>query len=349
MWYYLTYFILTLLISFALSHLSIRFCRQFEIYDYPTRRKQHLYPMPHLGGVAIFVSFWVVFAAAYSLSDVIQNELYGKILFLFAASTIVFLTGLLDDLKNLTFVHKITGQLLAAMVVIAAGFTIPRFYIPFWGSIELGWVTYPVTTLWIVVLSNSINLIDGVDGLAGSVSFVVCFGMFLTGLLLGVESVVAVMVCLAGAIAGFLFLNNHPAKLFMGDSGSLFLGFMFSLMAVICPIKSYTAVAMFIPLVAVGVPLIEVAVTFTRRTIAGQRFYIADNRHIYNYLLDYGFSQTGMLATLCGVSLAFTAFIPALFWFDRRKVFSIFITFILILFFAFFVLKLKRNQGRQDG
>jgi UDP-N-acetylmuramyl pentapeptide phosphotransferase/UDP-N-acetylglucosamine-1-phosphate transferase len=132
----------------------------------------------------------------------------------------------------------------------------------------------------------------------------------------------------------------------MGDSGSLFIGFLFSMLAVICPIKSFTAVAMFVPLVAVGVPLSEVLVTFVRRTLSGQKFYVADNRHIYNYLLDYGFSQKTTLGILIAVSLAFTAFIPASFWFDRRKVFSIFATFILILFASFFVLKLKRSQGR---
>jgi UDP-GlcNAc:undecaprenyl-phosphate GlcNAc-1-phosphate transferase len=155
-----------------------------------------------------------------------------------------------------------------------------------------------------------------------------------------------ITVCLAGSILGFLVLNRPPARLFMGDSGSLFLGFIFSLLAVICPIKSYTAVAMFVPLVAVGVPLTEVGVTFIRRTLARQRFYIADNRHIYNYLQEFGMSPGAVVLTLCGVSLALTAFIPALFWFDRKKVFSIFVLFLLTLLVLFFVLKLRRSESR---
>jgi UDP-GlcNAc:undecaprenyl-phosphate GlcNAc-1-phosphate transferase len=346
---YLPYLASALGLSLALSFASIRFCKHFGLYDFPNRRKQHRYPMPHLGGVAIFISFWIVFGVAYSTFDGIRLELNYKIWAIFAASLVVFTTGLVDDLKNLTYVHKILGQLLGAAIILAAGFIIPRFHIPFWGSIELGWLAYPVTALWIVVLSNSINLIDGMDGLAGSVSITVCFGMFLTGFLLSVVSVQVITICLAGSVIGFLLLNKPPAKLFMGDSGSLFLGFIFSLMAVICPIKSYTAVAMFVPLLAVGVPLIEVVVTFLRRTVTGQRFYVADNRHIYNFLQDYGVSPAGTLLVLCGVSLAFTAFVPALFWFDRKKVFSIFVMFILILFIWFFVLKLRRNQGQQDG
>jgi UDP-GlcNAc:undecaprenyl-phosphate GlcNAc-1-phosphate transferase len=305
--------------------------------------------MPHLGGMAIFASYWLVFGLAYHLSDGVQSELSHRVLVLFAASFVVFATGLLDDLRGLTYVHKILGQLLAAVIIMSVGFTIPRFHIPFWGSIELGWAAYPVTALWIVILSNSINLIDGMDGLAGSVSVIVCAGLFLTGTLLGVESVQLIPVCLAGSLIGFLVLNWPAARLFMGDSGSLFLGFTFSLLAVICPIKSYTAVAMFVPLVAVGVPLIEVVATFVRRTVAGQKFYVADNRHIYNYLLECGFSPVGTVIALSSVSLAFTAFVPALFWFDRKKVFSIFVLFILILLVSFFVLKLRRSQGYRDG
>jgi len=343
---YLLYFATALVGGVLLSLVSIQVCRRLGVFDMPTARKRHQIPMPHLGGAAIFISFWIVFAVAAQASAVIQEELSGRLLVIFLASLVVFLTGLVDDLRNLSFLHKLLGQLAAAAIVMLGGFTIPMFHIPFSGAVELGWVAYPVTTLWIVVLSNSVNLVDGMDGLAGSISLTVCFGMLLTGVLLEVESVVAITVCLAGAVVGFMFFNKPPAKLFMGDSGSLFLGFMFSMLAVICPIKSFTAVAMFVPLVAVGVPLTEVIVTFIRRSVTGQRFYVADNRHIYNYLLDYGFSQKATLAILSGVSLAFTAFIPALFWFDRLKVFSIFATFILILFASSFVLKLKHSQGR---
>lgn len=345
---YVCIFASALAAGLLLSFLAIRFSDRFEIYDYPTRRKQHLRPMPHLGGVAIFIAFWSVFAIAYSLSETVQAELSNRILVIFAASSVVFLTGLIDDLRNIGYKSKILGQLLAATIIMAGGFTIPRFHVPFWGSIELGWTTYLVTAIWIVVLSNSVNLIDGMDGLAGTVSVVVCFGMFVTGMLLSVETVEVVTVCLAGALIGFLHHNKPPARLFMGDSGSLFLGFMFSLLAVICPIKSYTAVAMFVPLVAVGVPLIEVAVTFIRRTVTGRKFYVADNRHIYNYLQDYGLSTGTTISLLGGVSLAFTAFVPALFWFDRKKVFSIFTMFILLLFVMFFVLRLKRSRDRRN-
>ncbi len=338
---------IALILGFSGAYLAIGFCERYSYLDYPTRRKQHLYPIPHLGGIALYIAFWVAFGIGYSFSDVIRLELEYKLPLLFLASTIVFLTGLIDDLIDLTHLHKIAGQLAAALVVLAAGFVIPRFHIPFWGSIELDWwAAYPVTIVWIVVLSNSINLIDGSDGLAASVSIVVCLGFLITGVLLDVQTVIVVSICLGAALIGFLVFNWPPAKLFMGDSGSLFLGFIFALEAVICPIKSYAAVAMFVPLVAVGVPLIEVAVTFVRRTISGQRFYVADNRHIYNYLMDYGLGPKQTIYILSGVSLALTAFIPALFWFDRKKVFSIFVLFLLTLLVLFFVLKLRRSESR---
>lgn len=347
--WYLPLFIIALLVSFGLSHVVLRICIRYRAFDHPDQRKLHAKPIPHLGGIALFVSFWIMFLAASWHFDAINIELSGKMWALFLASAVILATGIVDDLKNLNFVGKISGQLIAAGIMIAAGFLIPRFYIPFWGSIELGWFAYPMTAAWIIVLSNSINLIDGLDGLAGSVSVSVCFGMFVTGLLLGVETVIVTTVCLSGAIVGFLILNRPPARLFMGDSGSLFIGFMFAVLAVICPIKSYTAVAMFVPLVAVGVPLIEVAVTLIRRTASGQRFYEADNRHIHNYLVNLGFSREKTVMILTVISLALTAFVPALFWFDRKRVFSIFIAFLVILFVSFFVLRLKHVQDRVDG
>ncbi len=346
---YLPLFAFAVLLSFGMSHLVIRLSVRYHLFDYPDQRKLHVRPTPHLGGVALFVSFWVIFLLASLHFDSINQELSGKMWALFLASAVILATGIVDDLKNLNFVEKLTGQVIAAGIIIAAGFTIPRFHIPFWGSLELGWLSYPMTFAWIIVLSNSINLIDGLDGLAGSVSVSVCFGLFLTGLLLGVETVIATTVCLSGSLVGFLILNRPPAKLFMGDSGALFIGFMFSVLAVICPVKSYTAVAMFVPLVAVGVPLIEVAVTMVRRTASGQRFYVADNRHIYNYLVNLGFSPEKTVIILTSVSFALTVFVPALFWFDRKRVFSIFLAFLLLLFFLFFVLRLKHGQGWVNG
>jgi len=271
---YVVMFLSAAVLGFALSAASIRFSRRFGMFDHPTARKSHAAPMPHFGGVAIFVSFTAVFGFAAIRSDVVTSELAGQLPALAAASLVVFATGLIDDVKPLGVLAKLSGQVVAAAIIIGAGFVIPRFHIPFWGGIELGWVSYPVTALWIVTLSNSINLIDGLDGLAGSVSLVVCFGLLMTGILLGVETVVLISICAAGAVAGFLPFNLPHAKLFMGDSGALFLGFVFSLVAVICPIKSYTAVAMFVPILAVGVPVIEVLVSFLRRTMSGQRFYI---------------------------------------------------------------------------
>jgi UDP-GlcNAc:undecaprenyl-phosphate GlcNAc-1-phosphate transferase len=336
-------------LGLILSRFVLSLCMQYGLYDYPGGRKKHPQPTPHLGGIAIFASFWIVFLAATLLDPGIAAELYGKTWVLLLSSTVILVTGIVDDLTDLRFFHKITGQLVAAAIMIAAGFVIPRFHIPFWGSMELGWMTYPITVIWIVVLSNSINLIDGLDGLAGAVSVVVCAGMLVTGVLLHVTTVVVISLCLAGGIAGFLRYNIYPARLFMGDSGALFVGFMFSVLAVVCPIKSYTAVAMFVPLVAVGVPLLEVTVTFVRRTLRGQKFYVADNRHIYNYLLDYGLSQNAAVVSLTTISLVFTAFIPALFWFDRKRVFSIFLAFLVLLFVLFFILKLKRSFDIRNG
>jgi UDP-GlcNAc:undecaprenyl-phosphate GlcNAc-1-phosphate transferase len=132
----------------------------------------------------------------------------------------------------------------------------------------------------------------------------------------------------------------------MGDSGSLFIGFVLSFAAVVCPIKSFTAVSMFVPLVAVSLPLLEIVTTVIRRILSGKRIYQPDKRHIFHYLREFGFSEKRILLILGSVSLLFNAFIPALFWFDRKQVFSIFVLFLMILVGIFFILKLARSAGR---
>jgi len=151
---------------------------------------------------------------------------------------------------------------------------------------------------------------------------------------------------LAGCLIGFFIYNRPPARIFLGDTGSLFLGHIFAIAAVVCPIKSYTAVSMFVPLVAVSLPLLETVTTIVRRLLGRQKIYQADNNHIFHYLQSFNFSQKTVLSILTTVSLIFNAFIPALFWFDRKQVFSIFVVFLMFLVAIFFIFKLNRGARK---
>jgi UDP-GlcNAc:undecaprenyl-phosphate GlcNAc-1-phosphate transferase len=338
----ITAFILTALFTYAL----IRFSHRWKIYDYPDARKLHTGPMPFLGGVAIFFSFWIIF----SIFSVLCKDLLsvgGSFYQAFLISSgVIFLSGLIDDFVDLKFYFKLLAQVIAALILIYYGFFFDKLYFPFWRSFQLGWTAYPVTILWVVLLTNSINLIDGMDGLAGTISVTVCLGLLIIAALLEIPVVTIIAVILAGSLIGFLIFNRPPAKIFLGDSGALFVGFAFSVAAIVCPIKSFTAVSMFVPLVAVSLPLLEIATTIVRRIWIGRKIYMPDNRHIFNYLKQFGFSEKAVLLILGFISLLFNAFIPALFWFDRKQVFSIFVLFLISLFVIFFILKLIRGARR---
>lgn len=334
--------LLTSVMTFAL----IRYSHKKRIYDYPDHRKLHVGPMPFLGGVAIFISFWIVFSFFSLLCGrlfVVEGSFYPAFLI---SSSIIFLTGLIDDFIDLKFYFKLLAQIVAALVLIYYGYYFDRLYFPFWRSFQLGWASYPVTVLWVVLLTNSINLIDGMDGLASTIGLTVCMGLVIIAALLQIPLITIIAVILAGCLLGFLVFNRPPAKIFLGDSGALFIGFVFAVAAIVCPIKSLTAISMFVPLVAVSLPLLEIATTVIRRIWSGKKIYMPDNRHIFNYLKQFGFSEKAVLLILGCISLVFNAFVPALFWFDRRQVFSIFVLFLISLFVIFFILKLIRGARK---
>lgn len=338
----ITALILTSMLTFALIRLSHR----MKIYDYPDSRKLHQKPMPFLGGVAIFFSFWIVFSVFSALCNnllAVGGSFYQAFLI---SSSVIFLSGLLDDFIDLKFYFKLLAQVVAALVLIYYGFYFDRLYFPFWRAFHLGWASFPVTVLWVVLLTNSINLIDGMDGLASTIGLTVCLGLLIIAALLQIPLITIIAVILAGCMLGFLIFNRPPAKIFLGDSGALFIGFVFSVAAIVCPIKSLTAISMFVPLVAVSLPLLEIATTVIRRIWIGRKIYMPDNRHIFNYLKQFGFSERAVLLILGCISLLFNAFVPALFWFDRRQVFSIFVLFLISLFVIFFILKLIRGAKK---
>jgi len=340
------FFLLSVLLSGILTYCMIAISRRMEIYDYPNGHKTHSRPTPFLGGAAIFISFWICFISLFVLCGDKLIDSMALFWAFFSSSALIFFLGLWDDFVDLKFYVKIVVQILAAVILISFGFKIDMLFIPFWGALSLGWISYPVTIAWIVILTNSINFIDGMDGLAAVIGITICIGLLIIAAFLNLWMISVIAILLGGALLGFVFFNKPRARIFMGDSGSLFLGYVFSFAAVVCPIKSYTAVSMFVPIVAVSLPLLEMVTTIIRRILSGKTIYQPDNHHIFHNLQRFRFSEKTILITLGAVSLLFNAFIPALFWFDRKQVFSIFILFLMSLVGIFFILKLGRSTGR---
>jgi len=261
--------------------------------------------VPELGGIAIFISFMMGLLIAILLSPESFTKLENKLIGLVLGGTTVLLVGVYDDIRGTTCYQKFLGQVFAALIAIYFGFKISMLNNPFGEPIRLGYLSIPLTLLWIVGISNAINLIDGLDGLAAGVSSVTGLTMFLIATYMGNVPVMFLTAILVGAILGFLKYNFNPAKIFMGDTGSLFLGFLLALFSIQGAYQTSTAVAILIPIIALGVPIVDTLYAIFRRARKGINPLKGDREHIHHRLLNLGLSQKQAVMLIYGVSMMF--------------------------------------------
>jgi UDP-GlcNAc:undecaprenyl-phosphate GlcNAc-1-phosphate transferase len=307
-------------------------CRRFSIFDFPSARKRHLVPTPRLGGLAIIGGIALAFGAAMlgwpeMLADI--NPQWPGIVW---ATVLILALGLYDDLVGAPPHVKLATQVLAALLLCLWDFRFNTIYVPFVGALNLGFWSVPLTVAWVVVITNAINLIDGMDGLAAGVAAIGAGFLTMVGIFWHVPYVAVLGAALLGATAGFLRFNYPPAQLFMGDSGSLTLGFLFAVASVSVPIKTLTVVTMAVPLLAVAIPLVEVFNSFTRRLAAGRSPLRADRLHWHHLLLRRGWSVKRVLWTFYAVAFGFGLFVPALRVLDRYYVMPVFVVFCAVVF-----------------
>jgi len=269
----------------------------------PSPRHIHKDPIPRLGGVAIYLAFVftaIAMIAIPGLPDQDRTISSRTILFLLGPATLVFLLGLYDDFRPLKPYVKFTVQAVAAIILYFGGFGI--FQLPIFGSVQLGWFALPLTILWVLWITNAFNLLDGVDGLAAGSALFSTLTVFVVSLIGGNFLASSLTLALAGAILGFLRFNFNPATIFLGDSGSLFIGFMLSALALAGAGKTPTIVAVAIPVVSFGLPVLETVLSVARRFLSGQPLFTADRGHIHHKLLERGFSQRQVVLILYTVS-----------------------------------------------
>ncbi len=302
--------VVTLLLTPLVRYLSNR----WGLVDQPDARKVHRTPMSRLGGVAIYLGVMSAIAAqgigevyfgwGGSFTATSQRvTLWGVLI----GMTLVFLVGLVDDLRNLTPIVKFVGQLVAASVVVFAGVRIDYIGNPVGGGLlALGTLSIPVTLLYIVGFTNIINLIDGLDGLAAGVSAIAGGTLFLLAVQGNHFEAAALAAVLIGSCIGFLRWNFHPASIFMGDSGALFLGFTLATISLLGAMKTTAAIALAVPLLIVGVPLFDTASAIVRRWWHGRPIGEADRGHIHHRLLGRGFDQrqTVIIIYIWSIALA---------------------------------------------
>ena len=304
---YITVFAGSALLSFLLTR-TVRNTAKARgwVYAPPTSRHIHTEAVPRLGGVAIFIAVAVVATILYAFPDFpnVEPALSRRvILYIIAPATLVFLLGLFDDFRPVRPSLKFLVQAVAATILFAGGFGV--FHLPLlFGSYDFGWLALPLTILWVLWITNAFNLLDGVDGLASGSALFSTLTVFVVFMISGNILISSITLALAGAILGFLRFNFNPATIFLGDSGSLFIGFMLSALALAGAQKTPTIVAVAIPVVSFGLPVLETVLSVMRRFLNGQPLFTADRGHIHHKLLERGFSQRQVVLILYVVSAA---------------------------------------------
>ncbi len=279
--------------------------------------------MPRLGGLAIFGGV----IAGYFVGGLYNEKITG----ITVGAIIIVITGILDDKYELSAKYKLLGQLLAAGAVVGSGLNIDHLTIPFVGTYDLGLWTYPMTVFWIVAITNAINLIDGLDGLSAGISAIVIGTIALLAGIAGKPLILMLSLILLGSTIGFLFHNFHPAKIFMGDTGALFLGYSISVLSLLGLYKSVTLFSFIVPIIILGVPVFDTTYAIIRRIVNKKPISAPDKSHLHHRLLALGLSHRKTVLCIYGFGIVFS--VSAILFSTATLWVSIFLIFGLLLIF----------------
>ena len=290
-----------LIVSFLTTPVVKSFAYKVGAIDVPKdARRMHHVPIPRLGGLAIFIGFIV---SILLFVDVRRDAQMQSILL---GAVVIVVLGVVDDIMALPAMFKFVVQIAAALIPALNGVVIQAFSNPNIFSDNLYWVlgklSIPFTVLWIVAITNSVNLIDGLDGLANGVSAISATTMLVIAILVSEGQVAVVMAALVGACVGFMPYNMNPAKMFMGDTGATFLGYILATMSIQGLFKFYAVISFAVPFLILGLPIFDTAFAFIRRIAHGQSPMHADRGHIHHRLIDMGLNQKQAVATMYVIS-----------------------------------------------
>ena len=302
-------FLTSLLVALVITPLIRRTALRFGAVSAPGGRNINKVEVPRLGGVAIALAAilplcgLLVLETGASLAVQRQGLEMAGLAF---GALLMCIIGAWDDIRGLRARHKLLAQVLVAGLAYATGFRIQAVALPVVGVWDMGVFALPVTLLWIVGIINAVNLIDGLDGLAAGVVFCAAGTTLVTASVGGMVFVASVMAALMGSLFGFLFFNFNPARIFMGDSGSYFLGYVLATASLIGNLKSSVTVSLLVPVLALGLPIFDTLFSLVRRAVEKQPLFAADRGHLHHRLLDLGFTHKRAVLTLYGLTLILT-------------------------------------------
>lgn len=319
-------FLIALVSSLLLTYPVKKFAMKVGAVDLPNYRKIHKEVKPRLGGLAIFLG---AFLGALYLAP--QHEHLAEIFF---GAIVIIITGALDDRFEIRPVAKLTGQLIAASFLVSSGLIIERITLPVIGAIDLGFFSVLITVLWVVGITNAINLIDGLDGLATGVTTIALISIFIMALIDAQVIVAYLCIVLIGANIGFLYHNFYPAKIYMGDTGSNFLGYMVAVVSMLGLFKNVAFFSFVVPIIVLAVPIFDTLVAIVRRAYNKESIMAADNKHLHYQLIKAGYSHRKTVLIIYIFSAVFGGL--AILFSTADKIFSIIITIFVFFFLHIF-------------
>ncbi len=307
---YLALFLIATFASLTITPLVRRLCQRFNLLDIPVDgRRVHSKAVPRLGGVALFLSLLIALSTLPFVDNLLTQALRAHAAEIFVAlmpASLVLVLGIYDDLHGTNATVKFVALGLIATLFYALGGRIDSISVPFVGSVHLpGPLSFLLTIFWLVGIANAFNLIDGMDGLASGAALFSSLVILAISFTQGRPLMIVVSLVLCGALTGFLRYNFNPASIFLGDSGSLFVGFTLAALSVLGTQKATTAVAVVIPVFAFGLPVVDTGITMARRLISRKPIFEGDNEHIHHMLLARGWSQKQAVLALYSVCAAF--------------------------------------------
>ena len=306
---YIVLFLAAFVVTYLLVPLVKKLALKWGAVSLPTDRHVHQHPIPRMGGLAVAVSFYGGVGALVLWHNLVSESFFAgtwDVAALLIGGLVILALGVYDDLRDVRAKIKLLVQLLAATIVCALSGSMQLVNLPFVGVVELGLLAVPVTILWIVVITNAFNLIDGIDGLAAGVGILVFAVSFFIALTNGQVRMMVTAAIMSGALLAFLRYNFHPATVFLGDTGSQFLGFCTAVVSLQSSTKGTTAVLLLIPVCVLGYPLLDLSLAITRRVLKGKPIFSPDRSHIHHKLLACGLGQRAASGVVYVITLFFT-------------------------------------------
>ena len=344
------------LATLVLCPLAIRVGHRWDLLDRPGQHKQHAQPTPFLGGLVLFAAVWIGMAVMVLSLRAVGGKGLGPLLHVFAGAVIIVGLGLVDDLRPVRAWVKLVIQAAVGVILFLGGLHVDLLIWPT-GALQTGPASIAITVIWVVVLTNAVNLIDGLDGLAGGVSLIAAIALLVIGVDYGVGWPLLILWLLVGFLAPFLHFNRYPARLFLGDSGSLQIGYYFAAFTLLVNFKSFATSALFLPLVALGVPLLETATSFARRILSGRPVMKADRRHLFHYLSMVGLSPRRIVLVFNVLGVVFGLIAIAMYLWRRTLVLALLLVFMVVILALFYILvsglparvrQRRRSVGQED-